>query len=445
MVVLPEYGHRSLAEVLPALLTALGVAPATELPAEPALAAGPARTAGPEQAARSALPTAPVGAAGMALPAEPTRTTGPATSTEPQQAARSVLPTAPVGVAGMAQLREPVRAAGLLLIDGLGSDLLRAHAADAPFLATLRDAGPLTVGFPSSTAVSLASLGTGLPPGAHGMLGTSFAVDGGVLLDALRWTAGGVDQRDVHLPERVQPGATVFERAAAVGVGVTVVSQYRFGGSGLTRATLRGGEFRGSHALGDLAAELVTALSAPGRRLVYGYHADLDAMGHVYGPGSLPWRMQLTQVDRLVESVAEGLPGDAVLAVTGDHGMVAMDTVFDADTDADLRTGVRLLAGDPRARHVYADAGAAVDVLATWRAVLGEHAETVSGEQAVEEGWFGPLAPRFADRVGDVVVAMRGGAGVIRSAGEPLISRMVGQHGSLSREEQLVPLLFTRR
>ena len=37
----------------------------------------------------------------------------------------------------------------------------------------LPDAGPLRTGFPSSTSISLASLGTGLPPGAHGMIGIS--------------------------------------------------------------------------------------------------------------------------------------------------------------------------------------------------------------------------------------------------------------------------------
>jgi len=337
-----------------------------------------------------------------------------------------------------------VRAAALLLVDGLGDDLLRTHAADAPFLAGLPDAGPLTVGFPSSTAISLASLGTGLPPGAHGMLGTSLRVDG-TLLDTLPWTSAGADQRDALPPELVQPAPTAFEEAEAAGVAVTVVSQRRFRGSGLTRATLRGGEFRGSHALGDLAAEVITAVTAPGRRLVYGYHADLDAMGHVYGPGSLPWRLQLAQVDQLVESIASALPPGSVLAVTGDHGMITMDTVFDADTHIDLRAGVDVLAGDPRSRHVHTAQGAAADVLAAWREVLGDGAWTVPGEQAVEEGWFGPLAPRFADRVGDVVMAARGGTGVIRSAAEPLISRMLGQHGSLSPAEQLVPLLLARR
>lgn len=377
--VLPEYGVRSLAEVLPALLGALGVPPA------------------------------------------------PGTATRG--------PTIP-----------PVRAAGLLLVDGLGAELLRAHAADAPFLASLPDAGPLTVGFPSSTSISLASLGTGLPPGAHGLVGISFRT-GGTLLDTLKWTVHGkkdADLRELLPPERVQPAPTELERAEAAGVEVSVVSSRAFRGSGLTRAALRGGRFRGVYALGDLAAEVIGALTGPGRRLCYGYHADLDALGHAHGPGSLPWRLQLAQIDRLAALIVEHLPSDAVLAITGDHGMVRVGQVFDADTDEALELGVDLLGGDPRARHVYARPGAAGEVLAAWREVLGDAAWVMSREQAVAEGWFGPVGELAADRIGDVVAAARGTAAIVRSVAEPALSRMPGQHGSLSVEEQHVPLLLAR-
>lgn len=376
-VVLPRYGHRSLTEVLPALLQALGM---------PGPAVGP--------------------------------------------------------------VVEPVRAAALLLVDGLGSELLQRHAADAPFLASLPDAGPLTAGFPSSTSISITSLGTGLPPGAHGMVGISFRAGDGALLDSLKWTSHGldetVDRREALPPEEVQANPTTFERAVAAGIDVTVVSPRMFRDSGLTRAALRGGRFRGTHALGDLAAKMITSMTAPGRALCYGYHADLDALGHVHGPGSLAWRMELAQVDRLAQRLVENLPADTVLAITGDHGMVHVERLHDADTDRDLQRGVLLLGGDARARHVYVRDGAADDVLAAWRAVLGDDAWVVPGEQAVADGWFGPVAAGMRSRIGDVVVAARGTAAVIRSRAEPQISKLPGQHGSLSSAEQLVPLLLAR-
>ncbi|GAA4929854.1 alkaline phosphatase family protein [Actinomycetospora succinea] len=341
----------------------------------------------------------------------------------------------------------PVRAAALLLVDGLGHRLLHEHASDAPFLASMADHGPLLVGFPSSTSISVTSLGTGLPPGTHGTLGIRFRVDG-TLLDSLTWTsdAGNADRTLEALPpETVQPHPTVFERAAARDVGATVVSARAFRESGLTRSALRGADYRGVGAFGDLAAELLDALGRPGPQLVYAYHADLDQLGHLHGPGSTAWRWQLRQIDRLVEQLVAELPAGTLLAVTGDHGMVTVDRRYDADTDPDLRAGVALVGGDPRARLVYAEDGAADDVLATWRGVLGEDAWVLPGAEVLERGWFGALDDPVRPRVPDVVAALRGTAAVVRTEGERLLSRLPGQHGSLTGDEHVVPLLAAAR
>jgi hypothetical protein len=113
----------------------------------------------------------------------------------------------------------------------------------------------------------------------------------------------------------------------------------------------------------------------------------------------------------------------------------------DVDALADLRKGVALLGGEPRARHVYAEPGAANDVLAAWRDVLGERARVVSRDEAINGGWFGPVEPGVADRIGDVVAAAAGGTGIVATQAEPRESALVGMHGSLTTAEQLVPLL----
>ena len=60
----------------------------------------------------------------------------------------------------------------VVLVDGLGWNLLRGVAREVPYLASLLgEARPITAGVPSTTVTSLASLGTGLPPGQHGMVG----------------------------------------------------------------------------------------------------------------------------------------------------------------------------------------------------------------------------------------------------------------------------------
>ncbi|WP_433799813.1 alkaline phosphatase family protein [Actinomycetospora sp. CA-084318] len=327
----------------------------------------------------------------------------------------------------------PARQAVLLLVDGLGRELLDAHAADAPFLAGLADAGPLQVGFPSSTPISVTSLGTGLPPGAHGTLGVRFRVDD-VLLDALTWTRGTQDLRERLVPERVQPRPTVFERTD---VACTVVSDRAFRESGLTRSGLRGATYRGVGSFGDLAAEVV---AAP-RGLVYAYHADLDQLGHLHGPGSLAWRIQLRVIDHFVGMLAADLPPGTLLAVTGDHGMVEVDRRYDADTHPDLRAAEPLVGGDPRARLLYCRPGTVDDVRAAWTTTLGTDALVVGKDEVLDQGWFGPVDGAVRARVPDLVVAMRGTAAVVRTVDEPVLARLPGQHGSTTDAERLVPLL----
>jgi hypothetical protein len=330
----------------------------------------------------------------------------------------------------------------LLLVDGLGLNLLHRHAADAPFLAEAAGRS-LTAGFPSTTATSLASIGTGLPPGGHGVVGLAFEVGAGVAMNALGWAGQGDgrtrDLRERFVPEDVQPMPTTFERLAAHGVAVRVAVPAPFIGSGLTRAVLRGGQPWGVRALGDLVAALAGEPESD-RTFRYGYHGDVDLLGHVYGPGSDPWRYQLAQVDRLVESIARRLPPGGLLLVTADHGMVQVGTADRFDADG-LLDGVRLLAGEPRARHVYAEPGAAADVLATWREALGSRATVLPRAEAIGAGWFGHVQARVEPRIGDVVAACTGTAVITRPDTEPVLSELVGQHGSLTDDEMLIPLL----
>lgn len=353
---------------------------------------------------------------------------------------------AAMGVAGFESrigLPGPVAGACVLLIDGLGAELLDAHADEAPVLAGLRGR-TLHVGFPSTTAAGLAAVGTGHPSGGHGMVGLTFRLPEVGVINALRWRPHpwGDDARDRAVPEEVQPVPTTFECATSAGMAVSVVSGAEFTGSGLTRAVLRGGRYVGVMGLGDLAAQVRAAIADGG--FCYGYYGDLDLLGHLYGPGSPAWRMELRQVDRLVESILEDLPTGGLLAVVADHGMVAVDptATIDLDTSPDLLEGVAAVGGEARARHVYVREGAAADVLAAWREVLADHAWVVPRDEAIAAGWFGAVDDRVLPRIGDVVAAARDRAALVRRTTEPMESALIGQHGSLTSAEQQVPLLL---
>jgi hypothetical protein len=332
----------------------------------------------------------------------------------------------------------PARRACLLIVDGLGWELLRAHQAAAPFLSELTNTGrALTAGFPATTVTSLTSLGTGLPPGRHGMLGYQVAVPGrDRLLNGLRWD----DQVD---PVSWQPAPTIYQRAAAADIAAYRVAARGLEKTGFSLAAMRGATYRPADTLGALVAQASWALAGSDRALVTVYHADLDGTGHVFGSQSEAWSYQLAHVDKLAEQLASSLPSGTALYVTADHGMVdaGPDDRIDVDLVPGLREGVALLGGEPRARHVYAVPGAASDVLATWQAVLGSRAWVASRDEAIEAGWFGPVDERFVARIGDVVAAPAGSWALVATKAEPLESSLAGMHGSLTPSDQFVPLL----
>lgn len=128
-----------------------------------------------------------------------------------------------------------VRGAVVLLIDGLGTQLLGDHDADALPL-RMRDAEPLTAGSRRRRRSAWRRSAPSCRRREHGLVGLSFRTDGH-LLDTLRCMPVGrkADLRDVLPPESVQPPPpTALERAEAAGIAVTVVSNHRFRGSGLT-------------------------------------------------------------------------------------------------------------------------------------------------------------------------------------------------------------------
>ena len=243
------------------------------------------------------------------------------------------------------------RRVAILLIDGMGADLVAARRDVAPFLGGLPER-TLTAGFPSTTVASLASLGTGVPAGEHGLVGYLLAVpDHERLMNPLKWRLMGegpkVDLLKEVVPEQFQPVATAFERAAADGIAVTQVAPMYQAGSGLTRAALRGGGFRPSFSSGDLVDGVMSALGDGDRSLVYAYHGDLDMTGHVRGPNSEAWALELAQIDLTVRLIAERLPAGAAVIVTADHGMVQVDSPVDFDRRPNCRPACVRSAASP--------------------------------------------------------------------------------------------------
>ena len=329
----------------------------------------------------------------------------------------------------------------LFLIDGFGFDTLSKYADVMPTMSRMFNHGTIQTAFPSTTATSLATLTTGELPGVHGMLGYTVQVprSGGRLLNALKW-----DERVD--PENWQPVQTLFQRASNSGITVTHVAAKRYENTGFTRAVFRGADYKGANVVADLVSETKQALQKT-PSFVYLYVNDLDNAGHSDGVGSDKWIAALSAIDQMVSQLMKEVPKGTRIWVTSDHGMINVEEKIIIGQDNPLLTGVSVIAGEPRARHIYLtddSPQAREDAASLWQQYLQEKALVLTREQALSTNLFGAdVSPDAVDRMGEVIAIARGGLVLLDADRADKEGAMVGHHGGDSQIESQVGLLTT--
>jgi hypothetical protein len=352
----------------------------------------------------------------------------------------------PLGLAGP-------RRAIVLLVDGLGWMWVQERADLLPFLAE-QGGRSIDSPCPSTTVTGIGTLGTGLAPGQHGLVGYTLpGWQSARRLNLLSWKyeTAGADPVDALIetpPETLQPRETMFDVATRHGIDATAVLRREYTSTGLTRAALRGARTMAASGLTGTLDAAVAAATSGDRTLVYANHGDVDRAGHGHGPETEPWEAAVIEVDEQLERIAADLPADVDLYVTAGHGMVDVppDGYLELADEPDLMAGVVVLAGEPRFRSLRVREGSTNDVVTVWREHAGHRFEVVTREEAIEAGWFGPaVRPEVQASLGEVLVLPRGLSAAVHRDLDPQWWRLSGHHGSLTRPEVEVPLVRITR
>lgn len=323
-----------------------------------------------------------------------------------------------------------VKSAVVVLVDGLGVHNLREHSGHARNLSKLLSNGlskTIRCGFPSTTAVSITSFGTGLRAGEHGVLGYQVADSSGQTFNHLT----GWDPE--HEPEIWQPNQTIAERADLAGILAFAVAATEYEKTGFTKVTMRGAKFHGEDNLRNRALAAGHYAKTAGT-LVYLYYAELDQSAHRYGVGSKEWLATLEEIDASLGL----LEGDFGLLITADHGIVNVPTenhVYLEELEGWCEA-VTSAMGDPRALYCYgnpADAAQALKEAASSFSI-------VSFPELIAKGWVN--GQESQGKIPDfVLIATSNVAFYDRRFAKAQSLRMIGQHGSISDTEMQVPLI----
>jgi predicted AlkP superfamily pyrophosphatase or phosphodiesterase len=324
----------------------------------------------------------------------------------------------------------------LLLIDGLGQQALNTYASQFDNFNLLKQVAVLNANFPSTTATSLTTVGTGLLPGVHGMLGYTVKIprSDNRILNALKWD----DRVD---PIHWQKNPTLFERANRFGIKTFHVAAKRYENTGFTQAALRGATYVGANQLDQMASAVADCLREPAA-FVYTYLNIVDMAGHNDGVGSEKWLLALEQTFSFMAMLVSLVPKDTRIWITSDHGMINRDEQIILGQDNKLLQDVELLAGEPRARHIYVKAGAIAEVKSIWEESLKNKATILDKEMAINAGYFGKVvSPDSYERLGDLIAIANENLILVDPQRVKEESGMVGHHGGTTAAEIEIPLL----
>lgn len=318
---------------------------------------------------------------------------------------------------------------------------------------------PLTTVSPSTTTAAFASLNTGLAPAQHGLLGYHLWLqEFGCVANMVSY-APATGGRGFDLPAEAffdAPTAGVLlERGGAWHLNVT---RREFLGSALTRMLYKGGESVGTTTLGELLVEVRNGLAAMrgGRGLVQAYWPSIDTVAHARGPGS---EHHAAEMALLGESLARELldkarDPKALLLVTADHGLVTTppDGVLRMRDHPAIADALLLPPwGDSRWAFLQSREGKREELRRAVLDRLGPGGQVLDTAELERLGLLGPKPwhARTRGRLGDLLALPGPGRAVTwpftwDTPGRPPREELLGRHGGVSAEEMLVPLLAVR-
>ena len=332
----------------------------------------------------------------------------------------------------------------LLVIDGLGDNYLMRRGAGGA-LARRRRASMTSV-FPSTTASAITTTYTGCTPLEHGLTGWfTYFGEAGCVAAALPFRSRGdmlpLARRGVT-PEQIYVSPSLFGDLPVRSIVVThkdiIDSEYN-------SRHCRGAQKIAYETLDELVANVAAAVKSGGdRKFVYSYWPVYDMLSHRFGSDSPEAFAALQAIDAAFEVLLARLSGtESAVIATADHGFIDVPPEDSLELPAFLASDLRFpLCGERRVVYCYVHQPKTfLEKAKDW---LGERADVMPSRALLDEGWFGPGTPhpRFAERIGDVALVMRGRTTVKDwTAGESRHLH-IGNHGGTHEDEMLIPLVM---
>lgn len=369
----------------------------------------------------------------------------------------------------LGDLTEGVEHVALVVIDALGWQQLQRAMARHPDLVFHKLAAsgrllPITTTFASTTTSVLNTIWSGQPPIRHGVLAYEmFLREWLMAVESISFSTTHEPFGSRLLewgfePEKFVPTPTLGMQLAVQGLGSYALTFRNYLETPLALMNYRGTRkvYGYAHAA-DFWVSLRRLLRehADERFFIGAYWSAVDTLGHMYGPLDETGEAEICSIAHLFETffldkLAAPARDRTLFLLTADHGQITIssDAGFLLDDHPALRDALFLPPmGESRVPFFHVRHGAYDRVWTYLHEHFGEHFVFLSRDEVIERGLLGPdggkMHAEIPHRLGDIVGIARRDAFFTRDP-ERLEKVLRGQHGGLTAEEMMVPLLAVR-
>ncbi len=337
----------------------------------------------------------------------------------------------------------------LLVVDGMGYNFFQEFASKP----RIKDCiiSPITSVFPSTTAVAITSILTGLSPQEHALTGWFVYLKelGSVSkilpltprYSKLMYFDNEVDSSDIY---DFSPIINNFE-ADSYFVHLDKYKDDHY------QKFLRGNStFKGFNDLTELSDQITSSLNdkSDNRKFIYSYWNGLDSISHYYGCRSKEAINHFEAIETEIEKIINLTDlTDTALIITADHGFtdVPDSNKFRVNDIPGLRECLILpLMGEPRNPYCYLRLGKEEEFKEIWEKHLSPYSSLFHIDEMIENKIFGfnAINSKFTDRVGDYLIMMNDNYALLDNVMLEKEMDLIGYHGGTTQDEMLVPLIY---
>jgi hypothetical protein len=319
-----------------------------------------------------------------------------------------------------------------MLLDGLGMNIIKAHLPESSFVRK-NLAKTVTSVFPPTTSAATTAVLSAKPPIETGWLGWMQrfeSVGRHVILfkntDYYTEETLDVDIRKDHLPYE-----TITETIRRVRPDV--------------KTTVLFPSFvpNGSKTFSDMLFALDVITDTNAKSMTYAYWTEPDLSIHEKGIGADDVGTLVRELDRSLEDFSQKLPGDALLVLIADHGMIDVEADplhDDAELLAMLRTMPSL---ESRATVFHLKDGMKDAFIRHFKETYKDNYELYDSETLISQGLFGTgrTHPMARDFLGDMIAIATKDRMLSVTKGFPFKAH----HAGMTKEELEVPLVIFKK